>query len=241
MLVRAARSSASTLSCRRSRCWMITKAMPVSEGRWVKSSLMASRPPADAPMPTTGQAEPEDVSKSAASAASVEPKSSERGHSACESCSNESSELIQPPARARFRTALFYALHGLKPSMRGWGGRQLNRMLKPNSASGPLVYSVYEIRGSTVPGRNASCRRYPLDRIGSEGRGERLDRVVAAQRDRAAHLSGSRSPARRLKLAGHFREQQPGSVRRVGIHSPGRRTGKVVSLYRLVQDGRGTL
>lgn len=41
------------LSWEGSRCWITTKANPLSEGMAVKSSFSASTPPAEAPMPTT--------------------------------------------------------------------------------------------------------------------------------------------------------------------------------------------
>jgi hypothetical protein len=37
-----------------SKCWISTKAMPVEAGRLSSNCVNASRPPADAPMPTTG-------------------------------------------------------------------------------------------------------------------------------------------------------------------------------------------
>src|SRR6266852_8034144 len=43
-------SSVSRLLCSGSRCWTRTKAMPVSSGRLVTSSVKASIPPAEAPM-----------------------------------------------------------------------------------------------------------------------------------------------------------------------------------------------
>ncbi len=43
------------LLCLGLRCWMITKAMLLSEGIWVKNTSSASRPPADAPRPTMGK------------------------------------------------------------------------------------------------------------------------------------------------------------------------------------------
>src|SRR5438552_7918160 len=42
------------LSCFGSRCWISTKAIPVSLGRASRSSVNASRPPAEAPTPTMG-------------------------------------------------------------------------------------------------------------------------------------------------------------------------------------------
>src|ERR1051326_3826936 len=42
------------LSCFGSRCWTSTKAIPVSVGRAFRSSVNASRPPAEAPTPTIG-------------------------------------------------------------------------------------------------------------------------------------------------------------------------------------------
>src|SRR5690348_18237191 len=44
------------LSCLGSRCCTTTKAIPVSPGKASRSWLTASRPPADAPMPTTAKA-----------------------------------------------------------------------------------------------------------------------------------------------------------------------------------------
>ena len=48
-----ARISARLLLCRGSRCWTNTKAMPVSLGRRCSRSVNASKPPAEAPIPTT--------------------------------------------------------------------------------------------------------------------------------------------------------------------------------------------
>ena len=45
----------SALGCSGSRCCTSTKAMPVSVGRCARSSVKASSPPADAPMPTMGK------------------------------------------------------------------------------------------------------------------------------------------------------------------------------------------
>src|SRR5512140_2301203 len=42
--------------CVGSRCWTITKAMPLSLGTCLRNCSMASRPPAEAPMPTMGKA-----------------------------------------------------------------------------------------------------------------------------------------------------------------------------------------
>src|SRR5437870_184494 len=42
------------LSCLGSRCWMSTNAMPVSVRSSLRSWVKASSPPAEAPMPTTG-------------------------------------------------------------------------------------------------------------------------------------------------------------------------------------------
>src|SRR5205823_3703710 len=38
-----------------SRCWIRTKAMPGAGGRLVRKAVKASRPPAEAPTPTTGK------------------------------------------------------------------------------------------------------------------------------------------------------------------------------------------
>ena len=43
------------LSCVGSMCWISTKAMPVSAGNALRKAVKASRPPADAPMPTIGK------------------------------------------------------------------------------------------------------------------------------------------------------------------------------------------
>src|SRR5579872_2416370 len=43
------------LSCVGSRCWTRIKAMPLSAGNASTSFLQASRPPAEAPIPTTGK------------------------------------------------------------------------------------------------------------------------------------------------------------------------------------------
>ena len=48
-----ARISDSRLLCDGSRCWTRIKAMPVSAGTAPRSSVTASRPPAEAPSPTT--------------------------------------------------------------------------------------------------------------------------------------------------------------------------------------------
>src|SRR5437879_8945121 len=48
------RTSDNWLSCLGSKCWMSTNAMPVSVESSLKSWLNASSPPAEAPMPTTG-------------------------------------------------------------------------------------------------------------------------------------------------------------------------------------------
>src|SRR5690349_14114555 len=53
--VAGASASASMLPCVGSRCWMTTKAMPLSAGMAESSSTKAASPPADAPMPTTGK------------------------------------------------------------------------------------------------------------------------------------------------------------------------------------------
>src|ERR1019366_6724217 len=58
IVVAPARMSTSRLSWLGSRCWTSTKARPVSTGMAETSSLNASRPPADAPMPTTRSALP---------------------------------------------------------------------------------------------------------------------------------------------------------------------------------------
>lgn len=55
MVVVVARISASMLTCVGARCWTSTNAMPVSAGRAWSRCLKASRPPADAPMPTIGK------------------------------------------------------------------------------------------------------------------------------------------------------------------------------------------
>src|SRR5512139_4133059 len=41
--------------CVGSRCWTITKAMPLSSGTCFRNCSIASRPPAEAPMPTMGK------------------------------------------------------------------------------------------------------------------------------------------------------------------------------------------
>ena len=43
------------LLCFGSRCWIRTKAIPESGGIWVKNWSKASKPPADAPIPTMGK------------------------------------------------------------------------------------------------------------------------------------------------------------------------------------------
>ena len=48
------RTSDNWLSCLGSRCWMSTNAMPVSVRSSLRSWVKASSPPAEAPMPTTG-------------------------------------------------------------------------------------------------------------------------------------------------------------------------------------------
>src|SRR5437867_4796484 len=48
------RTSDNWLSCLGSKCWMSTNAMPVSVRSCLRSWVKASRPPAEAPMPTTG-------------------------------------------------------------------------------------------------------------------------------------------------------------------------------------------
>src|SRR5947209_19094304 len=48
------RTSDSWLSCLGARCWMSTKARPVSVRSSLRSWVKASSPPAEAPMPTTG-------------------------------------------------------------------------------------------------------------------------------------------------------------------------------------------
>src|SRR5215831_1997451 len=55
MRVLRARISVSMLSCLGSRCCTRTNAIPVSWGRFVRSSVNASRPPAEAPTPTIGK------------------------------------------------------------------------------------------------------------------------------------------------------------------------------------------
>src|SRR5438445_9097327 len=55
MRVDRARRSDRTLSCLGSRCWTRTNAMPLSNGRCDSIVVQASRPPADAPIPTTGK------------------------------------------------------------------------------------------------------------------------------------------------------------------------------------------
>src|SRR5580765_5131523 len=52
------RISGSWLACVGSRCWIRTKAIPVVDGRCSKSCENASRPPAEAPIPTMGKALP---------------------------------------------------------------------------------------------------------------------------------------------------------------------------------------
>src|SRR6185437_1779960 len=47
--------SVNMLSWLGSRCWISTNAIPVSDGSAWKKSLYASRPPAEAPMATTGK------------------------------------------------------------------------------------------------------------------------------------------------------------------------------------------
>ena len=47
--------SAVRLSCLGSRCWMITKAAPISADALSKNDLSAPSPPAEAPSPTIGQ------------------------------------------------------------------------------------------------------------------------------------------------------------------------------------------
>src|SRR5271165_3265653 len=50
---RLLRSSGSRLGAESSRCWMITKASPVSRGSAEQNDRSASSPPEDAPIPTT--------------------------------------------------------------------------------------------------------------------------------------------------------------------------------------------
>src|SRR2546426_6664652 len=50
------RISVRRLGCLGSRCWMRTKAIPVSWGRAFRSRVNASSPPAEAPIPTTANA-----------------------------------------------------------------------------------------------------------------------------------------------------------------------------------------
>src|SRR5215472_6325366 len=50
MEVSLASNSVRMLWCVGSRCWISTKAIPVSAGRFLMSSVNASMPPADAPM-----------------------------------------------------------------------------------------------------------------------------------------------------------------------------------------------
>src|ERR1700682_2993125 len=47
------------LLCVGSRCWTMTKAMPLSGGMAERRSMKALRPPADAPIPTTGKVDRE--------------------------------------------------------------------------------------------------------------------------------------------------------------------------------------
>jgi hypothetical protein len=56
MLVTRPRISVSMLAWVGSRCWTMTKAMPVSVAISRNMRRSASRPPADAPTPTTGNA-----------------------------------------------------------------------------------------------------------------------------------------------------------------------------------------
>ena len=50
ILVRLPNSSAARLFCVGCRCWMTTKAMPLSTGMVSKKVRIASKPPADAPI-----------------------------------------------------------------------------------------------------------------------------------------------------------------------------------------------
>src|SRR6266478_6477327 len=58
IVVALARASLRKLGCVRSRCWTRTRAIPLPAGRCLSSSVKASSPPADAPMPTTGKSLP---------------------------------------------------------------------------------------------------------------------------------------------------------------------------------------
>src|SRR4029077_16830344 len=55
ILVVRVRISSNALLWLGSRCWRKTKAIPVESGKVVSMAVKASRPPADAPTPTTGK------------------------------------------------------------------------------------------------------------------------------------------------------------------------------------------
>src|SRR5262245_27951810 len=58
IVVSLASNSPSRLSCVGSRCWTNTNAIPVFVGRCLRSWVTASRPPAEAPIPTIGKVPP---------------------------------------------------------------------------------------------------------------------------------------------------------------------------------------
>src|SRR5271165_106229 len=74
---RLLRSSGSRLGAESSRCWMITKASPVSRGSAEQNDRSASSPPEDAPIPTTsvgaGGATPSERSGSSIDAYGIGP------------------------------------------------------------------------------------------------------------------------------------------------------------------------
>ncbi len=54
-----------TLLCLGARCWMTTKDMLALGGTWEKNPSRASRPPAEAPIPTTTGRDPSFVPETA--------------------------------------------------------------------------------------------------------------------------------------------------------------------------------
>src|SRR5271166_5498 len=74
---RLLRSSGSRLGAESSKCWMITKASPVSSGSAEQNDRSASSPPEDAPIPTTsvgaGGATPSERSGSSVDAYDIGP------------------------------------------------------------------------------------------------------------------------------------------------------------------------
>src|ERR1035438_7006112 len=140
MLVWRCNSSVRRLTCLGSRCWMKTNAMPVLDGRAWSISVKASRPPAEAPIPTIGKTPSSDWSGSSATRGGKEGRGSREeigdflvffvgrlAFFAVFFFSMESSQSHYHPAKVYLRTSRWTRRQGIMAINRSPQRRKVNR------------------------------------------------------------------------------------------------------------------